>query len=370
MKKDYTKREMLNAHETSLFLIFGYVAFMIINIILASMIKGTGLNVEKITTISHFAITLFTQLGLLVPPLFFALKTQKSIVWSEEHKEGLNIKQLAIIIALVVFSLLAFAPINMLIAKILEKMNWKNQSSVSPPVNKNALDIFLSYISIALLPGFCEETFFRSTIGRGYKKNGYICTIFLTSAIFSLFHGSIEQTFYQFFLSLVITSVYLITSSFWAAFLLHFLNNAVVVTISLVSGSMKATSTSTLPEAAKISIIVVEAVLSLLTICLLLFLLFNATYKKRGIFKEDLKNKYEKFGKVAKMNKLEYYFWCLDIDNFYLLKNMNNMVPAEEVVGSMKKEKMTVGSKIFIIDFFVLVMIPWIANFVAGFSNK
>lgn len=78
----------------------------------------------------------------------------------------------------------------------------------------------------AVLPGFCEEVFFRGCLGRGLiARYGILLGVLLTSVLFGLVHLEPGHIAVAFCLGLVIHFVYLCSRSLWTAILLHVTNN-------------------------------------------------------------------------------------------------------------------------------------------------
>jgi membrane protease YdiL (CAAX protease family)/Flp pilus assembly protein TadD len=77
-----------------------------------------------------------------------------------------------------------------------------------------------------LLPGVCEETFFRGFLGRGLlARYGVVRGVTLTSLLFGLYHIDPVHACYAFVVGIVLHCVYLWTRSFWGPVVLHILFN-------------------------------------------------------------------------------------------------------------------------------------------------
>jgi hypothetical protein len=78
-----------------------------------------------------------------------------------------------------------------------------------------------------------EEALFRGVILRGAEAGaGSIGAIFIVGFLFSLFHGSAEQTIYQFICGCVFALLAVRSNSILPTILAHFLNNAVIIIFS------------------------------------------------------------------------------------------------------------------------------------------
>lgn len=136
-----------------------------------------------------------------------------------------------------------------------------------------ALEIYISTMSgwelipaliiIALIPATMEELLFRGLILKNCEASaGTIASVLLSGFAFSLFHGSPEQTVYQFVLGCLFAFVAVKSGSILPAILMHFINNALVV-ILLFSHAYDADGSLAIPPAADITITII-AVLALI----------------------------------------------------------------------------------------------------------
>jgi len=83
---------------------------------------------------------------------------------------------------------------------------------------------------IAVLPAICEEALFRGVILNSCERGmGTVRTVFVVGFCFSLFHGSPEQTVYQFIAGCAFAFVAIRAGSILPTVLMHFINNAIIV---------------------------------------------------------------------------------------------------------------------------------------------
>ncbi|MBP3762446.1 MAG: CPBP family intramembrane metalloprotease [Bacteroidales bacterium] len=84
---------------------------------------------------------------------------------------------------------------------------------------------------IALIPALCEEIFFRAGMQNlmlRWLKNPHVA-IWLTAAVFSLFHGEVFAFVPRFLMGAILGYLYFGSNSLLPNMLAHFLNNATVV---------------------------------------------------------------------------------------------------------------------------------------------
>lgn len=107
-------------------------------------------------------------------------------------------------------------------------------SSLSLPLDHFGWYV-LSIIVLALLPAIFEELIFRGIILNGLvKRLGEVGAIFMSALLFSLMHASLQQLLYTFILGIILGWIATRTGSTFSSMIVHFLNNAIVVTISFI----------------------------------------------------------------------------------------------------------------------------------------
>jgi len=98
--------------------------------------------------------------------------------------------------------------------------------------------VFLIFLfTMAVLPAIIEELLFRGLILQGLLKYGHVVAIIFSSLLFSIFHLNPSQTVYQFILGAICAVIYLRTKNMWYPIILHFINNAIIITYIYASGT-------------------------------------------------------------------------------------------------------------------------------------
>lgn len=98
----------------------------------------------------------------------------------------------------------------------------------------NAKEIFLNYISIALLPAFMEEFVFRGIILGSLRKFSDTFAIVASALLFGLMHSNFVQIPFAFCGGLIFGYLAVATNSLLPSMIVHFLNNAISVTIQIL----------------------------------------------------------------------------------------------------------------------------------------
>lgn len=94
--------------------------------------------------------------------------------------------------------------------------------------------VVLSFVTMAIIPGFVEEFLFRGLIQTNLRPFGRGCAIIGSAVLFGIMHQNIEQIFYATVAGLVLGYLYEVTDSIWCGILLHLLNNGVSVLQSAI----------------------------------------------------------------------------------------------------------------------------------------
>lgn len=102
---------------------------------------------------------------------------------------------------------------------------------------KSTKNYIISLVSLALLPAVCEELLFRGVIVNALKHKGHWFAIIFSSIMFAIFHFSPHQLLYPICFGLILGIVYLKTHNIIFPILLHFINNALSLSIQYFSNS-------------------------------------------------------------------------------------------------------------------------------------
>ncbi len=97
------------------------------------------------------------------------------------------------------------------------------------------LDIILYYIAVAVIPALVEEFAFRGVVLNTLKKHSYKLAILVSGVTFGLMHGNFTQIPFATVVGLVLGYIAVKTNSLLPGIIIHFLNNALSVTMSLIS---------------------------------------------------------------------------------------------------------------------------------------
>lgn len=160
---------------------------------------------------------------------------------------------------LLIFGLLfSLNSLNDLLVKLFEMMGYERRASYLPSFS--GWNIIPALIVIAIIPAIAEEILFRGIILNGSEKGvgSWLCVVFV-GLCFSLYHGTVEQTVYQFICGCLFALLAVRSRSVAPSVFIHFLNNAVIIILTACSCTDAVTGELLLPLAADITLTVLSA---------------------------------------------------------------------------------------------------------------
>jgi membrane protease YdiL (CAAX protease family) len=224
----------------------------------------------------QFIATLFM---FFVPAYFYAKICHGKATTHLGFTKAPAIPQIAIIIAIMFFSLFIIGALQELWNQIPFPKQWADKFAAAENDYKKQLavmarmngfgDYLLSLLIVALLPAVFEETIFRGALqnllSRWFKMP--ILAVTITAIIFSIAHGSYDGFLARFLLGFVLGWLFYRTGNLWLSIIGHFLNNAIgITTLYLLTDKNKAVDLSKVdqPFPVWLGIVGVVAVIGLL----------------------------------------------------------------------------------------------------------
>lgn len=140
-----------------------------------------------------------------------------------------------------VFLIAFMLPVNEWFLDLFELMGLKRpQTSMPMNLPKSAL-IPIMFVIACIVPSFTEEFLFRGTIAGSIRNNkNKLATLSICGGLFAIFHLSAAQTVHQFVLGAFLALLYFRSGSIWTTVCVHFFNNALAVTLSIVDSQVEA----------------------------------------------------------------------------------------------------------------------------------
>lgn len=103
-----------------------------------------------------------------------------------------------------------------------------------PETPKSVVGVLFFYLSTAVVPALVEEIALRGIIMQPLRRYGDMFAILCSSIIFGLMHCNLLQIPFAFIAGIAIGYAVTVTESVWTGVLIHFLNNAFSVTVSII----------------------------------------------------------------------------------------------------------------------------------------
>lgn len=214
-----------------------------------------------------YLLYLLPQLAFLGTAALWFFRSKQSV---KQVFCGCKWQYFPIAVALEFGLLFSLSSANGIFIAALEKLGYV--SSETPVPDISGWNVLPALLVIALLPAFCEELLFRGILSRSMHESGWglLPTCLIAGAMFSLFHGSPEQTVYQFLCGACFTLVAVRAGSVLPTMVAHFLNNAVIIILDAAG------ATESMPDIASLILFFVSFV------CLMGSLVYLLALDKRN----------------------------------------------------------------------------------------
>ncbi len=161
--------------------------------------------------------------------------------------------------ALLIFGLLfSLSSVNEWLIKLFELMGYKRRQSFLPDYSGwKVVPVLITY---AVFPAIAEEVLFRGILLNNTEEGaGSIRAILLSGFCFSLYHGSVEQTIYQFICGCLFALLAVRSKAITPTVVIHFLNNALIIVLYSVGVMDAATDSLIISKTAEIILTVLSA---------------------------------------------------------------------------------------------------------------
>ena len=268
---------------------------------------------------------------------------------------------------------------------ILKSVGYEFSSSSSSSVN--IWTLILGLIFTAILPAICEENLHRGMLLFGNENIGFKNNILLPGLMCGLLHMNIEQFFYATLVGIFLNFILYVTESVYPTMIIHFLNNAIGVTLSyltnakIISGGIFSKLNALTMEntiLGFVTILIIVLVLIFLLFYLVKLLLkysFEDSIKEKQKYVKDLTTRVNFFNDIERIKSGDLDKEPEKMKEFKIIsfedlgemsqselkeygKNLDNLIP--------KKEKMETRTKILTISSIVLMSAVTIFTLIWG----
>lgn len=226
---DITKRYKETTNAIGVTLLVWIILFIILESIsiiieMISSVIADAVAFEITTSLIYGAAYL---LSFMLPAIFFYRLLKKG----KTERMRLDVKLTGdtfLIISASVACIFAFSYLNGMI------MNFFGEGATDSVINETVgympnYSLVLQFITIAIVPAFCEEFLFRGVILSNLMPYGKGLAIIGSSVLFGLMHGNFYQFLYTVAAGVLLGVVYVLTDSIWCSILVHLINNSVSI---------------------------------------------------------------------------------------------------------------------------------------------
>lgn len=206
-----------------------YTTAVLVNLIITIILSGVILAFSLRDTDAE------NYLSLLASPIAIAITLTLTVkVANQPLKRLLPVKCrpefYAIAVLLAFGALFSLSWINDGIVKLLQLIGYRRRPDFVPDVS--GWKVLSVLITVAVVPAVMEEILFRGLILQNAEEEmGTVRAILVSGFCFSLYHGSVEQTVYQFIVGCIFGFLAVRSRSVVPGMVFHFLNNAVIIVL-------------------------------------------------------------------------------------------------------------------------------------------
>ena len=178
-------------------------------------------------------------LNLLVSPVaiavtVFAVLKKYKIKFFEIAPLKCKPKYYLMAVMLIFGLLFALSWVNTVTVEFLKLFGYEESSGLQKLENHissmSVWGLIPALLIVAVFPAVMEELLFRGLILRNAERTaGAVASVFLAGFAFSLFHGSPEQTVYQFIAGCAFAFLAVRSRSILPSVMMHFINNALII---------------------------------------------------------------------------------------------------------------------------------------------
>lgn len=146
-----------------------------------------------------------------------------------------NLLTAGVCVLIAFICLFGYIMLQNLCAEVFIKLGWQTRQTL----NLFGNGFWVAFITMAVLPPIYEELIFRFLLCKGLRliklKDWWV--IVISAVIFMLYHRSWSQTAYQLIMGIFFAWIFLKTNNLGWTMLIHFINNAFVITYTYIAGT-------------------------------------------------------------------------------------------------------------------------------------
>ncbi len=105
------------------------------------------------------------------------------------------------------------------------------------PIPQTREQLIWAIFQIGVIPGVCEEIFFRGGLMGAWERRGTWKALFITSVLFALLHGSVYGLPTQLLMGFVLGYIVILSDSLYAGMAFHTAFNSITMILAYLGGS-------------------------------------------------------------------------------------------------------------------------------------
>lgn len=184
-----------------------------------------------------FGYTMFSyvcsQLIMVVSiPLFMMLVCKKDLRTTVRLKKGVSGGQVLLLLIISMGAFFLCQQLNGIFVQLMSSFLGEPADLGDMDSAQNLSQLLFQVVIVAGLPAICEELFFRGFVLRAFERISVIAAVVLSSVVFAVMHGNLQQLVYAFLIGIILGTVVTVSDSLVPGMIIHFLMNLFSVVIS------------------------------------------------------------------------------------------------------------------------------------------
>ncbi len=241
IEKELSKRNMYNEDDSGKIFLIALVTPILLSLlftlIATQIANGQEIDYKTVSSNIWFQVSyILINFALYILIYFLYNKTKKIRYNAIKLDFKMKWHTYLLLIGVGVLSLFGIQYFIGAVDKFLELIKYPLDDSL-PVINPTGWgSYFASLLLLAVIPAIEEELIFRGIIFNGLRSRFKdYQAILLSAAMFTLMHASLQQFVYPFLLGIIMAWVVMRTGSLMSSIIVHFTNNAIVVTLAFIT---------------------------------------------------------------------------------------------------------------------------------------
>ena len=296
---------LFSAAFTAILVVLSYVSQVEYEIFISQwLVKGVSYTLSSLTFLFIF--------------IYYYKKNSISFKDTVNYTKNYNVYSILIMVALSIVLVFGFSNFIGLVDHLYALMGYTPSTDL--PIKINSVENLLVSLCLwAVMPAICEELLFRGIIFKGLtSKFKPFHAMLIGGALFSLMHGSLQQTLYQFILGVILCFVYFKTDNIVYPIILHFLNNATVVVLEYFMEVYRFSFDLSYTTAGGVVLSIVIMLVASVGVLALIYLLSKANTKK---YEHIVATEYEVMENTTSIRYNKWMKWSIIIGVVLWLTN-------------------------------------------------